>query len=59
MLRMIYRLNLNYWRSIQPRVIVEKQKDNHLQDCLFGNNVGMVTASTNILMQDIFNILKQ
>jgi len=30
-----------------------------LQDCLFGSNVGMDTASTNILKQDILVILNQ
>ena len=45
--------------SIQTRVLAEKQKDNLLQDCLFGSNVGMDTASTNILMHDVFVILKE
>jgi hypothetical protein len=59
MLCIILRFYLNDWRPIPPRVLAEKQKDNLLQDCLFGSNVGMGTASTNILMQDVLNILKQ
>ena len=45
--------------SIESRVLAKKQKDNLLQDCLFGSNVGMDTASTNILIQDILVILNQ
>ena len=45
--------------SIQTRVLAEKQKDNLLQDCLLGSNVGMDTTSTNILMHDVFVILKE
>jgi hypothetical protein len=59
MLCIILRFYLNDWRPIQTRVLAEKQKDNLLQDCLFGSNVGMITASTNILMQDILVILNQ
>ena len=35
----------------------DTKKDNPLQDCLFASNVGMTTASSNLVLEDIAQIL--
>ena len=44
--------------AVSERVLDDTKKDNPLQDCLFGSNVGMTTASSNKILEDITKILK-
>ena len=44
---------------IQKQVLAEKNNGNPLQDCHFGNSVGITTASSNQILTDLEDILRQ
>jgi hypothetical protein len=44
--------------AVQSMLLGEKEKDNLLQGCLFGNNVGMTATSSNSIVHDIKMILE-
>ena len=45
--------------AVKARVLVGTKKDNLLKDCLFGSKVGLDTAGSKQIEQDIMSILKQ